>query len=98
MTDNAWLVLSLLALAPVLIFNALATPELCDYPLFSTRQKIFWMLFLWLVPYAGFLLVHKKLGLGWGSGKDTGGGDTINLAGGGHDGGGGGDCGHGGSC
>jgi len=92
MSGNLWLWLSFIALAPVLIFNALATPEIRDYPLFSSRQKIFWLLVLWLVPYAGFLLAHKKLGLGWGSGKNTSGGDTINVTDCGSSGGG--DCGH----
>jgi uncharacterized membrane protein YgcG len=97
MNGNIWWALSFIALIPVLIFNALATPEIRDYPFFSSRQRIFWLVFLWLVPYVGFILAHKALGLGWGSGKSTGGGDTINVTGGSGGGGdcGGGDCGHG---
>ena len=86
------LVLALLALVPAVILSLLATSEVLEYPLFSTLEKVFWFLLLWLLPYAGVLVAHRRLGLGWGSGKDSGGGDTINVTDGGH--GGGGDGGH----
>ena len=95
MTPEKWLLLGLLAIVPALILSMLSTSEVVEYPLFSRAERAVWFLVLWLLPYAGVLLVHRKLGLGWGSGADRGGGDTINVADPGHGGGGGGD--HGGT-
>ena len=86
MSIDQWLLLGLLALVPAVIFDFLATSEVIEYPLFSLREKVLWFSLLWLLPYVGVLLVHRKLGLGWGSGKDTDGGDTINVIDGGHGG------------
>lgn len=94
MSADNWLLVGLLAILPAVILSLLSTAEVVEYPLFSRRERVVWFLLLWLLPYAGVLLVHRKLGLGWGSGKDTGGGDTINVTDPGH--GGGGDGGHGG--
>lgn len=88
MSGNIWIGMSIIALLPVLILNSLITPEVLDYPLYKRRQKFFWLLVLWLVPYAGFFLLHKRLGIGWASGKNSGGGDTINVTEGGSNGGG----------
>ena len=95
MTPEKWLLLWLLAIVPALILSMLSTSEVVEYPLFSPRERAVWFLVLWLLPYAGVLLVHRNLGLGWGSGVDRGGGDAINVADPGHGGGGGGD--HGGT-
>lgn len=77
----------------------LATIEIIDDFLAPKPRKALWLAGVWLLPVIGIMLVHRKNGTRWGSGRDTGGGDTSIGGGPGADhggygcGDGGGDCG-----
>ena len=89
----------LLALFFALLVNSFASHEVISDFSLSRREKTLWLLILWLLPYAGFVLVHWKLGIHWHwSARGGPGGDVTS----GTDGSGGAsdacDPGHGGSC
>ncbi len=66
-----------------------ASIETGEYFPASKSQKAVWFATIWLLPFIGIILIHRKMGVRWGSGSNSSGGDAS-VAGGGHDGHGGG--------
>ncbi len=69
---------------PLLLHLALAffaSMEVANYPLFKFKQKILWQIIVWLIPILGTFLLHRKIELGWGSGKSSNGGDPYTCGG-----------------
>ena len=73
--SGMWTLLMLVAIAHFFL-AMLATSEVANYPLFNLKQKVIFQLILWLIPIAGTLFIHKKLGIGWGGGSGSGGDGT----------------------
>ena len=60
-----------------IFFSILATKEVNEYPLFTIKQKIFWLIILWCIPIVGAIIVHKVIGLGWAKGDSSGGDGSV---------------------
>jgi len=67
-----------------LILGVTSTQEAIADPRLPMSRKLLWLGVVWLVPIVGPILLHKALGLGRGSGKQTEpdptGGDTVHAS------------------
>ena len=49
----------------------IATKDIIDYPLFTTRKKTYWLILIWLIPFIGSNLYHRNVGYDWNSDKSV---------------------------
>ena len=47
----------------LLMFNAFTTKEALTHPIFSVRNKIILIIFIWLLPIIGLFIAYKQLKL-----------------------------------
>jgi len=56
-------------------FAFMLTIELGSFELLERSTKVLWLIFIWLIPILGPLIMHRYLKIGWAKGRNSGGND-----------------------
>ncbi len=79
MEITIWTIIIFAILLVHLFFAFTSSVEVVQYPLFTTQQRIVWLLILWLMPIIGQIAVNKRIGLKGGTLEGDG---SSHIAGG----------------